>query len=129
MIDTLNIGKYINNAISNDASINVSKAYPLVADNDAKYPFVVYRRVNMISANSKDGLYQDTVTIEIIVVSNKYYVGVEIAQAIRKRLERQYVTYEDLEINDGCITLATEEYSENAYVQRLQFEFKISKKN
>ena len=63
MLDTLNLGKYINYVVTNDASINVEKAYPLVADNDAKYPFVVYRRTNLISANSKDGLYQDTVTL------------------------------------------------------------------
>ena len=128
MIDTLNIGKYINNAISNDASINV-KAYPLVADNNAKYPFVVYRRVNLISSTCKDGVYQDEVTIEMIVVSDKYAVGVDIAQAIRKKLEKQCVEYDDLEINDGNITLATEEFSENAYVQRIQFTFKINKKN
>lgn len=128
MIDTLDIGKYIYNSITNDASINV-KAYPLVADNNAKYPFVVYRRVNLISSTCKDGVYEDEAVIELIIVSDKYSVGVDIAQAIRRKLERQCVIYEDLEINDGNITLATEEWSENAYVQRIQFTFKINKKN
>ena len=80
-----------------------------------------------MSSTSKDGIYEDTVTMEIIVVSDKYSVGVDLATRIRKLLERQTATYDNLEINDGHIILATEEFSNNAYVQRMQFEFKVQK--
>ena len=127
MINTLNIGKYIHSRLT-DSSVGIgTKVYPLVADNDAKYPFVVYRRMNLMSSTSKDGIYEDTVTMEIIVVSDKYSVGVDLATRIRKLLERQTATYDNLEINDGHIILATEEFSNNAYVQRMQFEFKVQK--
>jgi hypothetical protein len=55
MIDTLNIGKYIYSVLK-FTNIGV---YPLVADNDAKYPFIVYRRIGMVSSGCKDGYYED----------------------------------------------------------------------
>lgn len=128
MINTLNIGKYIYSVLNGSEEItSLAKTYPLIADNDAKYPFIIYRRVNLNSNGNKDGYYEDDVTIEITVVSDKYSDSVDIATKIRNLLERQSVNYEDLEINDTTLSLATEEYSNNAYVQRLQFTSKINK--
>lgn len=126
MINTLQIGKYINFVLSNSSDIQC-EVYPLIADNDAKYPFIIYRRVNLSSNGNKDGYYEDDVTMEITVVSDKYSDSVDIATEIRNLLERQSVNYEDLEINDTTLSLATEEYSNNAYVQRLQFTSTINK--
>lgn len=125
MINTLDIGKYIHSVLTDASSGITCKCNPLVADNDTKYPFIVYRRMNLVSSTCKDGVFQDDVVMEIIVVSNKYSESVDIATKIRKRLERQRVIYNDLEINDGNIIMATEEFSNNAYVQRMQFEFKV----
>ena len=77
MINTLNIGKYIYTTLQQSEDITC-KVYPLVADNDAKYPFIIYKRVNLLSSDVKDGIIQDDVTIEIVVVSDKYSVGVDI---------------------------------------------------
>jgi hypothetical protein len=126
MINTLNIGKYIYSAL-NDSEEITCKVYPLIADNDAKYPFIVYRRINLVSNSSKDGIYEDNTIVEIVIVSDKYSVGVDIATEVRNLLEKQSVIYDDLEINDTTLSLAAEEYSNNAYVQRLQFTFKINK--
>ncbi len=126
MINTLNIGKYIYQTLTNSNDITC-RVYPLVADNDAKFPFVVYRRVNLVSGSSKDGVYEDDVTVEIVVVCDKYSDSINIATAIRNLLERQSVVFDNLEINDGELTLANEEYSNNSYIQRLQFNFKINK--
>lgn len=126
MINTLNIGKYIYSAL-NDSQEITCKIYPLIADNDAKYPFIIYKRVNLQSNGCKDGIYEDSVVIEITVVSDKYSVSIDLATKIRNLLERQSVIYDDLEINDATLSLATEDYSNNAYVQRLQFTFTINK--
>lgn len=126
MIDSLNLGKYIYSALTGDENISC-KIYPLVADNDAKIPFIVYRRSNLSSNNTKDGLIEDDVTIEIIVVSDKYSESLSIATAIRKTLERQSVVYDNLLIENGVLTFATEEFSNNNFIQRLQFNFKINK--
>lgn len=126
MLNTLNIGKYIFSRLSGNITC---RSYPLVADNNAKYPFIVYRRQNLQSSRTKDGICEDVVTVEIIVVSNTYEASIDIAQQVRRLLERQSVAFDDIEINDGTITMATEEYNDNAYVQRMQFQFKIQKIN
>ncbi len=126
MINTLNIGKYIYSVLNGSEEITC-KVYPLIADNDAKYPFIIYRRVNLNSNSNKDGYYEDNVSIEITVVADKYTDSIDIATKIRSLLEKQSVNYDDLEINDATLSLATEEYSNNAYVQRLQFTMTINK--
>jgi hypothetical protein len=87
MINTLNIGKYVFSILNNSKDIKC-KVYPLIADNDAKFPFIVYRRMNLISYTTKDGLQEDDVTVEIIVVSDKYSDSIEIATTIRTLLEK-----------------------------------------
>jgi len=126
MINTLNIGKYIYSTISGDNQITC-KVYPLIADNDAKFPFIVYRRTGLVSGTTKDGLTEDDVTVEIVIVSDKYSVGLDLAIKVRNLLEKQSVIYEDIEINDTTLNLATEEYSDNSYIQRMQFDMKINK--
>lgn len=123
MIDTLNIGQYIYSRLKIDG-VDV---YPLVADNNAKYPFIVYRRNNLISSSCKDGYFEDTVDIEITVVTDKYYKGVEIATKVRQLLEVPKATYEGMVISDATVTMATEEYSENAFIQRMQLNLRVNK--
>ena len=123
MIDTLNIGKYIYSRLS---QIEGVKSYPLVADNDAKLPFIVYKRVNLESSGSKDGYYEDKVTMEVVVVTDKYYRGIELANQVRELLEVQRTEYNSMEINDTLLTLATEDYSNNAFVQRMQFSINVN---
>lgn len=126
MINTLNIGKYIYSTLtgSNDITCTI---YPLVADNDAKFPFIVYKRVNLVSETTKDGLSEDNVTVEIVVVSDSYSSGLDIAIKVRELLEKQCVVYSDIEISDATLNLAAEEYSNSSYIQRMQFNFKINK--
>jgi hypothetical protein len=125
MIDTLNIGKYIYSTLTNNKDIEC-RVYPLVADNDAKYPFIVYRRVNLVSSSSKDGIFEDSVTVEIVVVCDKYSDSINIATTIRNILERQSIVFDNLEINDGMLVMANEEFNNDTYIQRLQFNFKIN---
>lgn len=128
MINTLDIGKYIYNILSgNDYIIQENvQIYPLVADNDAKFPFIIYKRTGLVSYICKDGTYQDDVTIEIKVVSDKYSVGITLANLIRSLIQRPYNTYGDIEINDVTINFASEDFIENAYIQTMQFTLKIN---
>lgn len=128
MINTLNIGKYIFSTLNGSEDIPC-KVYPLVADNDAKFPFIVYRRVNLLSSTCKDGVFEDDATVEVIIVSDKYSSSIDLASKVRALLEKQSVIFEDLEINDGTLNLAVEEFSNNSYVQRMQFNFAINNTN
>lgn len=128
MIDTLEIGKYINNILANNQDIKAlnAKVYPLIADNDAKFPFIIYKRVGLVSQSCKDGLYQDDVTVEIKIVSDKYSVGVQLANIVRSLLQRPYMQYNEYEINDVVINTAYEDFIENAFVQTMQLTLKIN---
>lgn len=128
MINTLEIGKYINNVLVNNQEIQNlgAKVYPLIADNDAKFPFIIYRRIGLVSYMSKDGIYRDDATIEIKIVSDKYSVGVQLANIVRSLLQRPYAQYADFEINDVTINFASEDFLENAFIQTMQFTLKIN---
>lgn len=127
MIDTLNIGKYIYSTLTNNNVLtNMGvKTYPLVADNNATYPFIVYRRIALTSNGSKDGQYEDVATVEITIVSDTYESSVSVANEVRQSLEIPYAYYGGMEINDTSITLATEDYN-NAYVQKIHLTMKIN---
>ena len=125
MIDTLNIGKYIYSVLS---QIEGVKSYPLVADNDAKFPFIVYKRNDLASSGCKDGYYEDDVFFEVNIITDTYFKGIEIANTVRRLLEVQYVTFEDMDIRNTVITMASEEYSNNAYIQKIIFQSTINKK-
>lgn len=125
MINTLNLGKYIFNTLTNSDTINC-KVYPLVADNDAKFPFIIYKRIGLVSQTCKDGTYQDNVTVEIKIVSDKYSVGVQLANIVRSLLQRSYMRYGDFEINDVTINYAAEDFLENAFIQTMQLTLKIN---
>lgn len=128
MINTLEIGKYINNILANNQDIQDlgAKVYPLIADNDAKFPFIIYKRVGLVSQICKDGTYQDNVSVEIKIVSDKYSVGVQLANIVRSLLQRPYMQYGDFEINDVTIDYASEDFLENAFIQTMQLTLKIN---
>ena len=128
MINTLEIGKYINNMLANNQEIKdlQAKVYPLIADNDAKFPFIIYKRVGLVSYISKDGIYQDDVIIEIKIVSDKYSVGVQLAKIVRSLLQKSCVHFDDFDINDVTINFAAEDFLENAFIQTMQFTLKIN---
>ena len=131
MINTLlTIGKYINNALTTDSTltsmIGEKKVYPLIADNDVKFPFLVYKRLSLQSNTTKDGRHEDEVVVEISIVSEKYSDGVNIANEVRRILEKDEVSYSDIFINEANLILASEEYSGNSFLQTMQFQMKVN---
>ena len=123
MIDSLNIGKYIFATLKNIKDVGI---YPLVADNDAQFPFMVYKRTNLVSSGCKDGYYEDSVTIEINIVTDRYYKGIDFANQVRELLEVSSTSFGDMEISDSNLILASEDYSNNAFIQKMQFNLKIN---
>lgn len=120
MIDSLGIGKVIYTLLGD------FKTYPLVADNNAKYPFIVYKRNNVISSTCKDGSYEDTVDIGITIVTMKYAEGIEIADKVREILQRQVIKIDDMILNDTYLISANESFTDNVFVQNLNFRTTIT---
>ena len=123
MINTLNIGAYIFDKLS--TNISTIKTYPIVADNDAKYPFIVYKRIGLNSLICKDGNYEDMATVEVTVVAEKYAISVDIAQQVREALEDNFDTFDGMEI-ETTLQSATEDFSDSAYTQKLIYRIKTN---
>ena len=127
MINTLNIGKVIYSLLHTIQVDNkpFDRIYPLIAENGTNFPFIIYSRDNIIPKLSKDGCYEDEVSITVKVVSSTYYGGLDLAQQVREKL-----TFYDLKSNNMIITSeldnATESYEENSYVQNLNFNLIIN---
>ena len=63
--------------------INTNNVFPLIANADTTFPFVVYSRASLVPTYTKDLLTENSITIYIYVVSDKYIESLEIANAIR----------------------------------------------
>lgn len=126
MINSIKLGGYIFSLLSD---INAEcKVYPLVADNDAKFPFIIYKRVELFDNTTKDGYTnEDTLTYEIKVVTDTYQKGIDIANDVRKAIEHGTKTYSDMTIEDIRLINATEDYMENAFIQTLNFQLSARK--
>lgn len=104
----------------------IKNVYPLVADQGTEYPFVVYRRVNLSHANTKDRFnYQELATVEVVVAANNYTESVELAKQVMYRLEHTRGLYNEISINEIKMVGAEEEYIEDAFIQKLTFEIEI----
>ena len=103
--------------------INTNNVFPLIANADTTFPFVVYGRTSLVPTYTKDLLTENSITIYIYVVSDKYIESLEIANAIRHSIESHI--YKDDEITIDVIKLEsiTEETSDDAYIQKMSFIF------
>ena len=128
MINSIKLGGYIYCLLSD---INTKcKVYPLVADNDAKFPFIIYKRVGLYDNTTKDGYTnEDTLNYEIKVVTDTYQKGIDIANDVRRAIEHGDKTYSDMTISDIRLINSTEDYMENAFIQTLNFQFSAQKTN
>lgn len=128
MNKSLLIGKTIYNLLSNNDEIHTAvnnRIYPLIADNNAKFPFIVYKRNSAQSNGCKDGYWADNVSFEIVVVSDKYIDGLNLANNVRKILNREKITYDDITLNDVQLTSATENFIDNSFVQEMTFDAQV----
>lgn len=126
MVNSILIGKTIYKLLESSDKLKEyvgNKIYPLVADNDVTFPFVVYYRTNIKNLTNKDGYYEDEVSFSVIVVSNKYMESLEIANIVRSIFEKRQLT-ED--IYNCTVEDIDEDYRDNAYIQQIYFNCKMS---
>ena len=128
MVNTLKINKYIRQFLIENKVLTkivpATQMFPILANQNTKFPFITYQRTAVFSDYQKDGLTQDRITLEIIAVSNDYTQSLEIASLIRDTLEMKRFQNEDITIYSILLESAHEEYAENAYIQRLVFDIK-----
>ena len=119
---SLQIGKAIYHILSNDTDVVdrvQNKIYPLIADVDTTFPFIVYKRTGIAPADSKDRfVFDEDVFVDIVVASDKYNESIEIADLVRAALLKgSYDGIKDIELID-----ADEDYFEDTFIQNLTFK-------
>ena len=107
----------------NDELVNIvgDKIYPLVAESDTSYPFVVFKRTGITPEYSKDWLTMESVSVEIVCASDKYFQSVDMANLIREEMDG----LRGGEILETKVDYITEDFIDDAYIQRIGFNFKV----
>ena len=123
---SLEVGKEIYSILSKNKSLTDkvgNKIYPIIVEKDTNYPFIVYKRSNVIPDYTKDYHFKDDVIVDIICVSNHYVESVEIATLVRESLEDKRIG----DIISIKLEGADEDFIDDAYIQTLTFNLTINK--
>ena len=112
MTNSLLITKYIRTILSKDS--NLMKKIPI----NQFYP--------VMDNQSKDGIYEDIVTVSIIVVDDNYYGSIDIANEIRNWLEGHCYKDETINITQMKLSSTSEGYYNDAFIQELIFTININ---
>lgn len=130
MVNSILFPKEIYNKLSSNENITKyvsNRIYPLVADNNVKYPFIVYQIDNITNdAYTKDGLIIDSVDFTVWVVCDKYITSLEIANEVRDTFDHKKLKTNDYYVTDCYMTAINGTFEENAYLQILSFNCKIT---
>ena len=125
-MQSLKVGKEIYSYLKENKSLTDivgNKIYPIIVEKDTNYPFIVYKRSNVIPDYTKDYHFKDDVIVDIICVSNHYVESVEIATLVRESLEdKKYGDIVSIRLEG-----ADEDFIDDAYIQTLTFNLTINK--
>lgn len=106
-----------------------SKIFPVSTASETTFPFIVYRRVQVGSPETKDGRSSfESVGVEVIVAGSEYSPTLRIANDVRKALQGNRGEYEEFSVVSGSLTSADEAFVEDTHIQSLVFEFKTRDK-
>ena len=122
-MSSLQIGKAIYTILAKN---NISKVFPLVADEGTTFPFIVYKRSGLEPANTKDVYnFSELATLDIIVAANTYEESITIAEEVKDILEHSRGTYAGINIEEITLDDADEDYLEDTFIQKLTFKINI----
>lgn len=128
MDNSLLTGKYLAKFITENEEvlkiITKDKVFPMYAEADTTFPFVVYTR-DLIPTYTKDILTDNTVTFNVAAVSNDYVQSLELANAVRNAIESHYYKDDDITISTIKLNNAYEDTVSDAYIQRMTFTMNV----
>ena len=119
----ISINKHIYSILVNDEVLKGlvgEKIYPLVAEEETTFPFIIFRRNSIQTEYTKDGRVNDTVEISITAVANDYVTTVNILERVRELIECNRSLF-----ISAKLTNVSEDYIDNAYIQEIIFSIKI----
>lgn len=129
---SLQVGKAIYTILQNDEAVVAkvqNKIFPLIADVDTTFPFIVYKRTGVEAADTKDRfIYNEDTYVEVVIASDKYVESIELADLIKSALVGKRGNYSGIDIYDTRMTNADEDYIEDTFTQTLTFNIKTNGK-
>lgn len=94
-----------------------NRMFPLIANEDTVFPFIVYQRDSIYTEYTKDGKYCDNINISINIAATTYNQSIEIAELVRTAVEGKKID----DISSIRLISMNEDYLEDTYIQNLQF--------
>ena len=126
MDNTLKIGKYIRQFLVEDERYNKivgqSKTFPLIANAETSFPFVVYQRTSAKVNYTKDGRYQNILAVEITIICDNYPESIDLLCLVRNILEGKRYKDEEIWIRDIKVDEVSEDFNEDTFIQRISFD-------
>lgn len=118
------VGKEIKSILASQDDTYLSelenKIFPLIAQANTTFPFMVYRRAAYRPASTKDGI-GEIVTVDISIATPNYEDGVNIADAAATAL----VGKETNLIQDITLTSVGEDYIEDTFIQTFTIDIEL----
>lgn len=125
---SLKIGRVIHHRLN-----DIIRIFPIIAEKGVEGNFAIYKRSSLSTDDTKDLYnYEEVAVMEIVVVASNYNDSVDLAQAIKIRMEATKGDFETeceeaISINNVEMTNASEDWQNDSYIQRLTFEITIEK--
>ena len=108
------------------AQAGITNAHAIVAEENTRQPFAVYRRASLSVDDTKDRLAQTQhATLCVQVVSLDYQSGLLLADSITDALVGGYGRINGVYIGGITLSDASEMYNETSYLQDLTFDITI----
>lgn len=123
---SLSAGEIIRAVLTQDEAVSAltTKVFPVVAD-EARLPYIVYRRSHFEQTPLKSTHSADTVGIEVLCFTEQYTQGVALAEAVRAALDGKQAESDGLVMRSCYLTDSEEAWQDDAFVQQLVFTIKI----
>lgn len=104
----------------------IVRSFPIVAEQGANYPFMVYRRASLTPYTTKDRFnYLTQISMELVIVTQTYEEGVELSQEVWDALDKKAGHIGGIDIDEIRVSSSSEDFANNAYIQRLQIEVDV----
>ena len=120
MESSISVIKHIFRILSSDKTLNEmvgNKIFPIIAENDITFPFILVTRTSITPITFKTGVAVDKVTFQVVIEDVDYFRTVNIAERVRELLELRHSDYFKRIEFSNCY----EDFMNDAYKQKLQF--------
>ena len=120
MESSISVIKHIFRILSSDKTLNEmvgNKIFPIIAENDITFPFILVTRTSITPITFKTGVAVDKVTFHVVIEDVDYFRTVNIAERVRELLELRHSDYFKRIEFSNCY----EDFLNDTYRQILQF--------